>query len=172
MDTSSYRNEASIVIDREAGELYDLVSDVSRMGSWSPVCTGGAYDADGEWFTGTNVLGDETWETRCRVVVAERGREFAFINHGLKGKIEVVRWGFRFRPIDESSTEVTQTWDVLPGYVDGFAEEEDPGMTPPAAPRPHEDAGRARHARDARRPEAGRRVVPAGRALSGAVSSR
>src|SRR5690606_33998705 len=101
VDTSSYRNEASIVIEREAGELYDLVSDVSRMGRWSPVCTGGSYDPDGEWFTGTNALGDSTWETRCRVVVAERGREFTFVNHGLEGRIEMVRWSFRFRPIDE-----------------------------------------------------------------------
>jgi Polyketide cyclase / dehydrase and lipid transport len=129
VDLSTYRNAASITIDRPAQEIYELLADVSRMGQWSPVCTGGRYDDDGEWFTGTNAVGDTTWETRCRVVAAEPGREFAFVNHGLHGRYEMVRWGFLLRPVSDTSTEVTQVWEVLPQYVDGFAEEEDPGMT-------------------------------------------
>jgi hypothetical protein len=124
MDTSAYRNDASITIDRPADQLYDLVSDVSKMGRWSPVCTGGTYDEDGEWFTGTNTIGDGSWETRCRVVAADPGREFAFVNHGLEGRIEMVRWGFTFRPLDDGSTEVTQTWEVLPTYADGLGVDE------------------------------------------------
>jgi hypothetical protein len=119
MDTSAYRNDESIVIAREADELYDLVSDVTRMGRWSPVCTGAVWDDDGEWFTGSNAMGESTWDTRCRVVVSDRGREFAFINHGLEGQREMVRWGFLFRPVD-GGTEVTQTWEVLPGYAEGL----------------------------------------------------
>ena len=123
MDTTEYRHQESIRIDRSPEELYDLVADVSRMGRWSPVCTGGQYDDDGEWFTGTNAMGDSKWETRCRVVAAERGREFAFINHGLEGRLEMVRWGFSFRPAD-GGTEVTQTWEVLPDYGDGLGLDE------------------------------------------------
>ena len=124
MDTSGYCNDASVVIDRAAEELYDLVADVSQMGRWSPVCTGGAYDEDGEWFTGTNAMGDSTWETRCRVVVADRGREFAFVNHGVEGRVEMVRWGFLFRPDGDARTEVTQTWEVLPAYAEGLGVDE------------------------------------------------
>ena len=120
MDTSAYRNESSVVIARPADELYELVSDVTNMGRWSPVSTGGAWDDDREWFTGTNVIGDGAWETRCRVVVRDPGREFAFINHGLEGRIEMVRWGFQFRPTDDGRTEVTQTWEVLPTYAEGL----------------------------------------------------
>src|SRR5690606_29741621 len=68
---------------------------------------------------------DSTWETRCRVVVAERGREFTFVNHGLEGRIEMVRWSFRVRPIDESTTEVTQAWEVLPTYAEGLGVDEE-----------------------------------------------
>lgn len=125
MDTSRYRNEASIVIECPAEDLYDLVADVSQMGRWSPVCTGGSYDDDGEWFTGTNAIGDSTWETRCRVVVADRGREFTFINHGLEGRVEMVRWGFRFRALDRARTEVTQSWEVMPAYPEGLGVDED-----------------------------------------------
>ena len=80
MDTSGYRHQETIEISRSPEDLYGLVADVSRMGQWSPVCTGGSYDEDGEWFTGTNAMGEASWETRCRVVVAEPGHEFVFIN--------------------------------------------------------------------------------------------
>jgi hypothetical protein len=125
VDTSAYQHETSITIERSPEELYDLVADVSQMGRWSPVCTGGAYDADRTWFTGTNQMGDATWETRCRVAVAQRGREFAFVNHGRGGNHALVRWGFRFRGIAEGRTEVTQSWSVLPTYPDGLGLDDD-----------------------------------------------
>jgi len=125
MDVSEYRHQESVVIDRPADQLYDLVADVSQMGRWSPVCTGGTYDTDGEWFTGTNAMGDAGWETRCRVVVASRGREFTFVNHGVEGSHEMVRWGFQFRPLDDSRTEVTETWEVLPTYPEGLGLDDD-----------------------------------------------
>jgi uncharacterized membrane protein len=124
VDTASYQHQTSTIIDRGADDLYDIVADVSNMGRWSPVCTGGSYDDDSEWFTGTNAMGDQTWETRCRVVVADRGREFAFVNHGLEGRVEMVRWGFRFRPLDGGETEVTQSWEVLPTYAEGLGVDE------------------------------------------------
>jgi hypothetical protein len=125
MDTSEYRHEETIEISRSPEELYGLVADVSRMGQWSPVCTGGSYDDDGEWFTGTNSMGETTWETRCRVVVADPGRQFAFINHGLEGRVEMVRWAFLFEPVEGGGTEVTQTWEVLPDYADGLGLDEE-----------------------------------------------
>ena len=37
--------------------------------------------------------------------------------------------GFVLEPVSGGGTEVTQTWEVLPAYADGFAAEESPGMT-------------------------------------------
>ena len=130
MDLDAYHHRASITIDRPPAAVYDLLADVSRMGSWSPMCTGGRYD-DGsrEWFTGTNAIGETTWETRCRVVAADPGREFTFVNHGRDGRHAMVRWSYVMEPTPDGGTELVQTWDVLPAYADGFAEEEDPGMT-------------------------------------------
>ena len=56
-------------------ELYRLVSDVTRMGEWSPICTGcwwdeGAGPEVGAWFTGRNEAPERTWETRSQVVAA------------------------------------------------------------------------------------------------------
>jgi hypothetical protein len=130
MDFDAYHHRATTTVGSSPEAVYDLLVDVSRMGNWSPVCTGGRYD-DGsrEWFTGTNAIGDTTWETRCRVVAAERAREFTFVNHGRDGRHAMVQWGFLLEPTPDGGTELTQTWDVLAGYADGFAEEEDPGMT-------------------------------------------
>jgi len=77
----------SIIIARSADALYDLVSDVTRMGEWSPVCKAcwwddGAGARAGAWFTGRNEASGRTWETRSEVVTAARGREFAFVVGG------------------------------------------------------------------------------------------
>ena len=126
MDLDQYRLHESLTIDAPAEEIYDLLADVSAMGRWSPVCTGGRYDADDpNWFTGDNAIGDFTWHTRCLVVAADRGREFAFVNHGIDGQHGLVRWGFTLRAIDSGRTEVTETWEVLPSYAEGFAAEGD-----------------------------------------------
>ena len=51
----------SVTIDRTPDQVYDLLADVSTMGRWSPVCTGGRYDADDAgWFTGDNAIGEYT----------------------------------------------------------------------------------------------------------------
>ena len=62
-------------------DLYEMVSDVTRMGEWSPVCREcwwdeGAGPHVGAWFTGRNETPERTWETRSQVVAAEPGRRF------------------------------------------------------------------------------------------------
>jgi hypothetical protein len=109
----------SIVIARTPEDLYDMVSDITRMGSWSPVCKEcwwdeGAGPAVGAGFTGRNELPDRTWETRSEVVTADRGREFAFVVNG-----SWTRWGYAFSPVD-GGTQLTESWEFLPGGVAGF----------------------------------------------------
>ena len=111
----------SIVISRSAETLYDLISDVTRMGEWSPVCKAGWWDSGttaqvGGWFTGRNEIPGRTWETRSEVVVAEPGREFAFVVGGAW-----VRWGFMFTPVDDG-TQVTESWEFLPAGIARFEE--------------------------------------------------
>jgi hypothetical protein len=111
----------SIVIKRSPEDLYDMVSDVTRMGEWSPICKACWWDDGdslrvGAWFTGRNELPDRTWEGRCQVAVAERGREFAF----LVGN-SYVRWGYTFTPVGDS-TRVTESWEFLPAGMASFEE--------------------------------------------------
>jgi hypothetical protein len=133
MDVSGYHHSDSITIDRSPAEVYAIVSDVTRMGELSPVCKGGSWKdasragAKGAWFTGHNAIGDDiTWDTHCEVVAAEPGREFAFVNHGPTGDVELVRWGYTFEPAGDGTT-VTESWQVLPSYPE-FVSGGDPNM--------------------------------------------
>jgi hypothetical protein len=111
----------SVVVDVTPEALYDLVSDVPRTGEWSPICRScwwdeGASAEPGAWFTGRNEVPGRTWETRSQVVVADRGREFAFVVGG-----SLVRWGFTFTPV-EGGTRLTESWEFLPAGLALFAE--------------------------------------------------
>jgi hypothetical protein len=111
----------SIVIARSPEEVYDMVSDVTRMGEWSPVCKACWWDDGdsarvGAWFTGRNELPERTWETRSEVVAADRGQEFAFIVGG-----SYTRWGYTFTAVD-GGTRVTESWEFLAGGAAMFEE--------------------------------------------------
>jgi hypothetical protein len=103
--------------------VYDLVGDVSLIGTWSPSASEAAFDEGdgprvGAWFTGRNHRGDREWSSRSQVVAAERGSDFAFVVDGL------VRWQWTFHP-HGTGTEVRQSWQLLrPDPVLGTTPEE------------------------------------------------
>ncbi len=110
----------SIVIARSPQDLYDMVSDVTRMGEWSPVCTACWWDDGdgprvGSWFTGRNETPERgAWETRSQVVAAAGGQEFAFAVGGTW-----TRWGYTFTAVP-GGTEVTESWQMLPDGITRF----------------------------------------------------
>jgi ribosome-associated toxin RatA of RatAB toxin-antitoxin module len=116
MDLTPYQHIETLTVAAPPDAVYDLVADVTRMGEWSPVCTAGEWtDGSRATFLGTNAMGDFTWQTTCRVDVAERGKEFTFVNRGQSGDEELVRWSYTFAPVS-GGTEVTESWQVLPEY--------------------------------------------------------
>jgi hypothetical protein len=111
----------SILVARAPDEMYEMVSDVTRMGEWSPVCRACWWDEGdgphvGAWFTGRNETAERTWETRSQVVTALPGREFAWeVNDGR------VRWGYRF-DAEHGGTRLTEFWAFLPAGIAWFHE--------------------------------------------------
>ena len=115
------RYSGSVLVARPPEVLYDMVSDVTRMGQWSPICRACWWDDGdgpfvGAWFTGRNETAERTWETRSQVIAAERGRVFAF----LVGDA-LVRWEFTFATAD-GGTRLTESWEFLPAGIARFQE--------------------------------------------------
>lgn len=106
---------ATTEVAAPADDLYAMVSDVTRMGEWSPEATGGTWlkgatgPAVGSRFRGRNRLGVRRWFTDNEVVEADVGRAFAF--RTTSGPLAVSLWRYRFEPsADGSSTTVTEEW--------------------------------------------------------------
>lgn len=94
-------------------QVWALISDVTRMGQWSPETTvcrwqkGASGPAVGARFTGDNQVGKKRWSTSCVVTECEPGRSFAF---DVKvGPIDVARWQYRIEPTAEGS-RVQESW--------------------------------------------------------------
>ena len=121
-ETPVRTHEQSIMVEATPEALYDLISDITRTGEWSPVCQACWWDEPSEagrvgaWFTGRNELPGRTWETRSQIVAADRGREFAWIVGGT-----FVRWGFTF-DVDDQGTRLTERWQFLPAGIAMFEE--------------------------------------------------
>jgi len=95
--------------------VYALVSDLPRMGEWSPENTGGQWvggatgPAKGAKFKGTNANGKKKWSTMVTVTDASTPRRFAFST--VLGPKTFAEWSYEITPIDGGTAcEVTETW--------------------------------------------------------------
>jgi hypothetical protein len=110
---TSFSHSESIEIAASPQAVYDLVTDISRTGEWSPICRqcwwiDGDGPRPGARFAGRNEADGQVWETRSEVVTAEPGREFAWlVGEGY------VRWSYRLDPTD-GGTRLTEEWEFLP----------------------------------------------------------
>jgi Polyketide cyclase / dehydrase and lipid transport len=104
-------------IRAEAAQLYALVSDLPRMGDWSPENTGGRWldgatgPVVGARFKGSNRSGWVRWSTDVVVTIAQPGDEFSF--DVTLGPFKVANWDYRFEQstgADGVTTRVVETW--------------------------------------------------------------
>lgn len=115
------RHQDLIVINASPNEVYDLVSDVTRTGEWSPICKKcswikGTGPEVGARFSGVNERKGFTWESESEVIVADRGKELAWmVADGM------ARWSYRIKPVATGS-ELTETWEFLPEGIATFHE--------------------------------------------------
>jgi hypothetical protein len=130
MDFTKLNVSQSVVVNVPAEKLYEMVTDVTRMGEWSPACTGGRWDdgaapAVGAWFTGTNKGRDGEYETRNEVTAAD-GSRFSWVAGGTtEGWSE---WSWAFAPVD-GGAEVTESWQARESkLLEGLDDERAKGL--------------------------------------------
>ncbi len=110
-DAQAYK-EASIEIAASPEAVYDLVSDLGRMGEWSPESTGGRWSDGGtgqagDWFEGHNKSGDREWTRESQVARADRGRDFTFVVGGVE---ENCTWWSYEMAASATGTTLTEKW--------------------------------------------------------------
>jgi len=105
--------------------VWAMISDVTRMGEWSPENEGGEWigqataPAPGARFRSTNRHGSKSWKTVATVVDADPGRRFSF-RVGVMG-LRVADWSYDLQPTD-TGCRVTETWtDLRPGFFKPIA---------------------------------------------------
>ena len=112
-------------ISASADALWAMVSDVTRMGEWSPENQGGEWlggatgPQPGAKFKAKNRVGKRSWSTVATVVDAEPGRRFSF--RVSAGPVKVSDWSYTFEPTP-SGCRVTESWtDLRPGWFKPIA---------------------------------------------------
>jgi len=106
------REEASIEIKASPEKVWMLVSDITRMGEWSPECrscewVGGATGpAVGAKFKGKNKAGVMRWSTTCEITVADPGNEFTFLRPGPDGG---ATWSYKFASTPGGGTRLNES---------------------------------------------------------------
>lgn len=109
-----YDITASIHVAADPFSVYDVASDITRMGEWSPESTGGDW-AEGERgtlgsrFQGHNRVGDSSWTTECEVVAAQPGRRFAWAVLTSAPDADTSVWSFEIEP-QEGGALLTQRY--------------------------------------------------------------
>lgn len=126
---------ASIDIAAQPEVVYDLVSDLPRMGEWSPENNGGNWMQGeparvGATFDGHNSMemGGKTmeWNTRSEVTIANEGSCFEFVVGPHDSEESNVRWTYCMEASGSGGTTLTEQFAVtnMPAPLAGASEEQ------------------------------------------------
>ncbi len=115
---------SDVSVEREIAappeKVWSLVSDITRMGEWSPEARGGEWikgatgPAVGARFKGRNARGKRSWSTDCRVVECDPGSRFAFAVSS--GPLSVATWTYVITPT-AGGCHVVESWDDTRGAI-------------------------------------------------------
>ncbi len=100
--------------------VWSLVSDVTRMGEWSPEtrrCVwlkGATGPVVGARFKGENELGKRSWATTCEVIEADPGRAFSF--RVTAGPLKIALWEYLIEA-DGDGCVVEERWTKESGRL-------------------------------------------------------
>lgn len=113
------RDSVTVHMNASPDKVWDLVSDVTKIGRYSP------ETFEGEWIEGStgpavgarfrghvkrNGRGPTYW-TKCTVTACEPGREFAFGVHTGNGPNPVNTWSYKIEPAGDGA-DVTESFQL------------------------------------------------------------
>jgi uncharacterized protein YndB with AHSA1/START domain len=107
-------------INAPAERVWAMVSDVTRMGEWSPENQGGTWmggatgPAPGAKFKAENRNGNKKWNTVATVLTADPGRCFSF--RVAAAGLKIADWTYTFEPT-ATGCRVVETWTDQRGRI-------------------------------------------------------
>jgi hypothetical protein len=117
--TPVYAGEAQVWIDAAPQQVYDLVSDLTRMGEFSPECyrvewrQGASGPVVGARARGWNRYRIFRWAREVEIIAADPGREFTFQTIPKRPLyMDSTVWSYRFEPKD-GGTLVTESYAIV-----------------------------------------------------------
>lgn len=121
--TEKPKVSATVHVAASPDKVYAMVSDLTRMGEWSPEATGGSWVGGasgptvGAKFKGDNANGGKKWKAVSKVTEASAPTRFAFVN--AIGPLKTAEWCYEITPVDGGAAcEVTESWMLhAPGLI-------------------------------------------------------
>lgn len=128
MGTDQTQKQISVSVDVNASPetVWSLISDLERMGEWSPECTGVKWAGSapgptgppvGAVFKGKNAIGIRRWSTKGTIVAADPNRRLAWDSVALG--LPIARWTYAIEP-SAGGCRVTEIWDDKRGALINF----------------------------------------------------
>jgi hypothetical protein len=109
--------EVRAVLPATPHQVWDVLSDVTRIGEWSHECRGADWlggasrAAVGARFSGRSRSGIMSWSRTCTVTELTVDRTFAYVTHGVLLR-DSTAWTTRIEP-DPEGALVIQSYDVV-----------------------------------------------------------
>ena len=111
---------ATTTIDADAATVFAAVSDITRMGEWSPECVGGEWApgsdqaAVGARFIGHNKVSLHKWSTESEITEFVPGEVFEFVSEGQ------TTWRYEFQSVGDQTVVTESFTNPSVGGVRGF----------------------------------------------------
>ncbi len=110
--------EVSRVIKASASDIFAAITDITRMGEWSPETYAAEWNegfseaALGASYTGHNRNGDAEWSTEATIVDFVPNERF-FFDCSFKGFV-FAKWGYTIEPADTGCIVTEHAQDLRP----------------------------------------------------------
>jgi len=118
MGTLPKSGHVEVVADATPEAIWEIVSDITRVGEWSHECKAGvrldgATSArPGARFKGTNKNGRQSWSRSNEVVSVDAPRELSWKTVPTRLYADSTVWTFTLEPVD-GGTRIVQRFQVL-----------------------------------------------------------
>ncbi|MFD2416524.1 SRPBCC family protein [Amycolatopsis pigmentata] len=106
--------EVRRMMSGDAQQVYELISDVTRMAEWSPESAGAEWLTGEPGTVGSTFRGDNRrpwykWSTVCTVTAADSGKRFAFAVSVRDQPVST--WEFEITPTPDGCEVTERTFD-------------------------------------------------------------